>query len=270
MNRFSLPSFTPLIDWTNDKTHLWNRGIIPKVVIIPYTQLMAIINSNVQQKLFTLVDMYPLQIIIQLPSELNYSLPLISKPDLEVLKTLPLTAVMMGFSIDSQDYPNAVTNRAVRRSLNQLDLLVNTCECPIIPSLPGATFQQLNGALSQIIHYEEQSSIHFPYVALRGGLYTFIKLHSRVNTYLKVIHNAQFTPLLYWDVWWIPSRFLNVNHFFGASWWQFGLHRFKFVRRRHYGYRYCSPTQIANVTTIIDQNYQYLATRIEKRVDNRK
>jgi hypothetical protein len=265
-----LPSFIPIIDLSQCKTHLWTRGIFPSHIIVSYEQIH---DQKAINRLITLIENQNLAVILQLPSELYESLPLIPPSDIAQLTDLPLSGVMTGFSLDFRDYPKTVTWRAVERNLMQTQILLETLNCPVIVSLPGAFVNQMEYAVNVL------SDMNVTYVAVRGGQYTFIKLHSRMNTFLDTIHDHKLAPLLYWDLWWMPSPLLRVKHFFGASWWQFGLHRFLFTRKRHETCVYHPPkpkldTQLnfakskrkcLTTQEIVDQNYQYLVRSIQSR-----
>lgn len=250
-----LSFFTPVINFLNEKTYLWRRGISPSNIIIPYSQIHSF---SLQDRLISEIEEYQLSIILQLPSEINNPLPIISPTELESLASIPFAGVMAGFNIDFRNLPKRVTWKAIDRNLSQAKILLEFFDLPVIATLPGAYTDQMQLALKNL------ASIGIKQIALRGGQYTLIKLHSRLNSYLDLIHQSGLVPLLYWDVWWVPSRLLHVNHFFGPSWWQFGLTRLSFVRKKHYMCHY-SHSDYLKTEDIITHNYNFFVNHIRKR-----
>jgi hypothetical protein len=214
------------------------------------------------------LDAIPVPIILQLPSHDSDDTPSFSKSEIIDLSSLPIIGVITGFPLDLRDLPKNVTWRVVDRELSQIETLLSYIDIPVIASLPGAFLDQIKFAVKRL------DDLGIKQVSLRGGMYTLIKLQSRINSFLTIIHQYELEPLLHWDHWWIPSRSLHVNHFYGASWWQFGLHRMQFVRKKHYCYD--SPKLFVKKGTqrissdqltiqAINNNYQFLVNRIYAR-----
>ncbi len=255
----SFPYFTPIIDLTNECTHIWKRGFAVSAVIIPYFPTQFDV---------TLLQEFSVPIILQLPSQERGVNPSLSESGIREVSSLSLLGVITGVPLDLRDLPKNATWRAIDRSLIQVETFLHYFDFPIVVSLPGAYLDQMKLAVKRL------NDLGIKQVVLRGGMYTLIKLHARINTFLDIIYQYDLQPILFWDLWWVPSRSLRVKHFYGASWWQFGLQRVKFDRKKHFGCHFLSPfsrkgpqkhTSIPSTTQIIDCNYQFLVTGIAAR-----